>query len=109
MTFPKSCDLTKCTSNQVSAIQYHPATPMKRMSKRMQEHTGVDTWLKEKGYYRKDTPKDPTCLFRAVSEQMYHTQYYHLRVRKECVAFMKKMRHLFEKVRICLHYILFTY
>lgn len=68
----------------------------------MQEHTGVDIWLEEKGYYRKDTPKDPTCLFRAVSEQVYHTQYYHIRVRKECVAFMKENKNLFEEVRLCL-------
>ncbi|KYM96315.1 UDP-N-acetylglucosamine transferase subunit ALG13 like protein [Cyphomyrmex costatus] len=63
------------------------------MSKRTQEP--VDQWLAKEGYFRKPTPRDPTCLFRAVSEQVYHTQHYHLRVRKECIEFMKKKRHLF--------------
>ncbi|KAL6257366.1 hypothetical protein P5V15_010939 [Pogonomyrmex californicus] len=63
------------------------------MSKRAQEP--VDQWLTKEGYFRKPTPKDPTCLFRAISEQVYHTQHYHLRVRKECTEFMKKKRHLF--------------
>ncbi|XP_014481456.1 PREDICTED: uncharacterized protein LOC106747926 isoform X2 [Dinoponera quadriceps] len=93
----ESFESTAHANDQISATRYHPDVSTRRMSKRMQEHTGVDLWLEEKGYYRKDTPKDPTCLFRAVSEQVYHTQYYHIRVRKECVAFMKEMRHLFEE------------
>ncbi|XP_018300917.1 putative uncharacterized protein DDB_G0286901 isoform X1 [Mycetomoellerius zeteki] len=64
-----------------------------KMSKRTQEP--VDQWLAKEGYFRKPTPRDPTCLFRAISEQVYHTQHYHLRVRKECIEFMKKKRHLF--------------
>lgn len=63
------------------------------MSKRVQEP--VDQWLAKEGYFRKATARDPTCLFRAISEQVYHTQHYHLRVRKECTEFMKKKRHLF--------------
>ncbi|XP_028048898.1 uncharacterized protein LOC105834586 isoform X2 [Monomorium pharaonis] len=63
------------------------------MSKRAQEP--MDQWLAKEGYFRKPTPRDPTCLFRAISEQVYHTQHYHLRVRKECTEFMKKKRHLF--------------
>ncbi|XP_024869249.1 uncharacterized protein LOC112452984 isoform X2 [Temnothorax curvispinosus] len=63
------------------------------MSKRIQEP--VDQWLAKEGYFRKPTPRDPTCLFRAISEQVYHTQHYHLRVRQECIEFMKKKRHLF--------------
>ncbi|XP_018402506.1 PREDICTED: uncharacterized protein LOC108779572 isoform X2 [Cyphomyrmex costatus] len=66
---------------------------IREMSKRTQEP--VDQWLAKEGYFRKPTPRDPTCLFRAVSEQVYHTQHYHLRVRKECIEFMKKKRHLF--------------
>lgn len=68
------------------------------MSKRAQEP--VDQWLAKEGYFRKPTPRDPTCLFRAISEQVYHTQYYHLRVRKECIDFMKKKRNLFRDVSI---------
>ncbi|XP_011871005.1 PREDICTED: uncharacterized protein LOC105563739 isoform X2 [Vollenhovia emeryi] len=63
------------------------------MSRRTQEP--VDQWLAKEGYFRKATPRDPTCLFRAISEQVYHTQHYHLRVRKECTEFMKKNKHLF--------------
>ncbi|XP_019884691.1 OTU domain-containing protein 4 isoform X2 [Camponotus floridanus] len=65
----------------------------RRMSKRTLEP--VDQWLAKEGYFRKPTPRDPTCLFRAISEQVYHTQHYHLRVRKECTDFMIKRKHLF--------------
>ncbi|XP_078046931.1 uncharacterized protein LOC144475183 isoform X2 [Augochlora pura] len=61
----------------------------RKPSKRAQEP--VDEWLQAKGYFRKHAPRDPTCLFRAVSEQVYMTQHYHLRVRKECVEFMRTM------------------
>lgn len=60
----------------------------------------ADEWLSNEGYYRKTSPKDPTCLFRAVSEQIYMTQYYHIKVRKECVEFMRDNKELFEKVNI---------
>ncbi|CAK9798887.1 Putative bifunctional UDP-N-acetylglucosamine transferase and deubiquitinase ALG13 [Anthophora quadrimaculata] len=65
----------------------------RKPSKRAQEP--IDEWLQNEGYFRKHAPRDPTCLFRAVSEQIYMTQHYHIRVRKECVEFMKKMKHLF--------------
>lgn len=71
-----------------------------RMSKRTQEP--VDQWLAKEGYFRKPTPRDPNCLFRSVSEQIYHTQHYHLRVRKECTEFMRRERHLFTNVSIYL-------
>ncbi|KAL0122654.1 hypothetical protein PUN28_007406 [Cardiocondyla obscurior] len=64
------------------------------MSKRVQEP--VDQWLAKEGYFRKSTPRDPTCLFRAISEQVYLTQHYHLRVRRECTEFMAKKNHLFK-------------
>ncbi|KAK2584295.1 hypothetical protein KPH14_006692 [Odynerus spinipes] len=67
----------------------------RKSSKRTQEH--VDEWLQSQGYFRKHIPRDPTCLFRAVSEQVYLTQYYHIRVRKECVEFMRREKHLFEE------------
>ncbi|XP_046815078.1 putative uncharacterized protein DDB_G0282133 isoform X1 [Vespa crabro] len=67
----------------------------RKSSKRTQEH--VDEWLQSQGYFRKHIPRDPTCLFRAVSEQVYLTQYYHIRVRKECVEFMRQKKHLFEE------------
>lgn len=93
----------------------------RRMSKRTLEP--VDQWLAKEGYFRKPTPRDPTCLFRAISEQVYHTQHYHLRVRKECTDFMVKKRHLFmnvsihvmkhcsyiEKIGTCFFYIFFVF
>ncbi|XP_063976158.1 protein ovarian tumor locus-like [Diachasmimorpha longicaudata] len=57
----------------------------------------VDDWLRTQGYFRKNAPHDATCLFRAVSEQIYLTQYYHLKVREQCVAFMRQNKALFEK------------
>ncbi|KAH0553583.1 probable basic-leucine zipper transcription factor F isoform X1 [Cotesia glomerata] len=63
---------------------------------RKQEPLPVDEWLKNEGYFRKAAPKDPACLFQAVSEQIYNTRFYHDKVRKECVEFMKKQKHLFE-------------
>lgn len=68
----------------------------RKPSKRAQEP--VDEWLQTEGYFRKHAPRDPTCLFRAVSEQVYMTQHYHIRVRQECVEFMRKMKHLFVEV-----------
>lgn len=68
----------------------------RKPSKRAQEP--VDEWLQTKGYFRKHAPRDPTCLFRAVSEQIYTTQHYHLRVRKECVEFMREMKQSFFEV-----------
>ncbi|XP_076648689.1 uncharacterized protein LOC143356681 isoform X2 [Halictus rubicundus] len=71
----------------------------RKPSKRAQEP--VDEWLQAKGYFRKHAPRDPTCLFRAVSEQVYMTQHYHLRVRKECVEFMRTMKQsFFENIAI---------
>lgn len=58
----------------------------------------IDEWLHKEGYFRKHAPRDPTCLFRAVSEQVYLTQHFHIRVRLECVKFMRENRHLFEEV-----------
>ncbi|XP_072758114.1 uncharacterized protein [Anoplolepis gracilipes] len=72
----------------------HMVISSRRMSKRTLEP--VDQWLAKEGYFRKRTPRDPTCLFRAISEQVYHTQHYHLRVRKECTDFMMKKKHLFK-------------
>ena len=60
----------------------------------------VDEWLQNEGFYRKHAPKDPTCLFRSVSEQVYHSQRWHPKVRQECVQFMRENHHLFEEVLI---------
>jgi len=31
----------------------------------------MDQWLESQGYYRKHTARDGSCLFRAVSEQVF--------------------------------------
>ncbi|XP_018327502.1 protein ovarian tumor locus-like isoform X2 [Agrilus planipennis] len=49
----------------------------------------VDNWLDTLGYYRKNIAYDETCLFRAVSEQLYFSQMYHERIRKECIEYAK--------------------
>ncbi|XP_043288484.1 protein ovarian tumor locus-like [Venturia canescens] len=56
----------------------------------------VDDWLHNEGYVRKQVPRDPTCLFRTFAEQIYSTQYHHIRVRRECVDYMRNNSHLFE-------------
>lgn len=33
----------------------------------------MDQWLESQGYYRKHTARDGSCLFRAVSEQVFKT------------------------------------
>ncbi|XP_045769860.1 putative bifunctional UDP-N-acetylglucosamine transferase and deubiquitinase ALG13 isoform X2 [Maniola jurtina] len=55
-----------------------------------------DRWLDEMGFFRKHTARDASCLFRAVSENIYNTQRYFHKVRMDCVQFMATHRHLFE-------------
>lgn len=31
----------------------------------------MDQWLESQGYYRKHTARDGSCLFRAISEQVF--------------------------------------
>lgn len=92
------CQLDTSQNLQQFIELRHMVVSTRRMSKRTLEP--VDQWLAKEGYFRKPTPRDPTCLFRAISEQVYHTQHYHLRVRKECTDFMMKKRQLFTDVSI---------
>ncbi|XP_071451526.1 OTU domain-containing protein 4-like [Hetaerina americana] len=57
----------------------------------------MDQWLESQGLYRKLIAKDGSCLFRAVSEQVFHTQVLHTKVRMACVNFMKKHVDLFRE------------
>ncbi|XP_074063525.1 UDP-N-acetylglucosamine transferase subunit ALG13-like isoform X2 [Macrotis lagotis] len=57
---------------------------------------GMDDYLSSLGLYRKLTPKDASCLFRAISEQLFCSQVHHLEIRKACVAFMREHPHNFE-------------
>lgn len=60
-----------------------------------------DRWLDEMGFFRKHTARDSSCLFRAVSENIYNTQRYFHKVRLDCVQFMASKRHLFEGSLTC--------
>ncbi|XP_053130078.1 putative bifunctional UDP-N-acetylglucosamine transferase and deubiquitinase ALG13 [Hemicordylus capensis] len=56
----------------------------------------MDEYLGSLGLYRKLTAKDATCLFRAISEQVYACQIHHMSVRKACVSFLRKNQTNFE-------------
>ncbi|XP_034253965.1 protein ovarian tumor locus-like isoform X2 [Thrips palmi] len=56
----------------------------------------MDLWLETQGYYRKSTARDGSCLFRAMAEQIYYTQTFHLGVRKMCVEYMRNHLELFD-------------
>ncbi|KAM9274266.1 UDP-N-acetylglucosamine transferase subunit ALG13-like [Morus bassanus] len=56
----------------------------------------MDEYLGSLGLYRKMTAKDASCLFRAVSEQLFSSQIHHVEVRKACVFFMRQHQHNFE-------------
>ncbi|XP_063362828.1 protein ovarian tumor locus-like [Cydia amplana] len=60
-----------------------------------------DRWLDEMGFFRKHTARDSSCLFRAVSENIFNTQRYFHKVRLDCVQFMASQRHLFEGSLTC--------
>lgn len=56
-----------------------------------------DRFLEEAGFFRKHTARDSNSLFRVVSEHMYGTQDYHEQIRKDCVNYMIKHRHTYER------------
>ncbi|GLG98509.1 Protein ovarian tumor locus [Gryllus bimaculatus] len=58
----------------------------------------IDQWLEIQGLYRKHTAHDPSCLFRAVAEQVYFSQCCHEIVRKQCVHFMAQNKSQYEKM-----------
>ncbi|XP_044756221.1 uncharacterized protein LOC123314884 isoform X2 [Coccinella septempunctata] len=61
-----------------------------KLSKKGRNPGAVDNWLEALGYYRKNVAYDETCLFRAVSEQLFNIQIYHERVRIDCINYAKK-------------------
>uniref|UniRef100_A0A8C9V877 ubiquitinyl hydrolase 1 n=1 Tax=Scleropages formosus TaxID=113540 RepID=A0A8C9V877_SCLFO len=58
--------------------------------------SSMDEYLGTIGLYRKMTARDASCLFRAVSEQLYRSQRFHHKVRQDCVTFMRANRCNFE-------------
>uniref|UniRef100_A0A8C3RTW0 ubiquitinyl hydrolase 1 n=1 Tax=Chelydra serpentina TaxID=8475 RepID=A0A8C3RTW0_CHESE len=63
----------------------------------------MDEYLASLGLYRKLTAKDASCLFRAISEQLFSCQIHHMEVRKACVSFMRENQHNFESVTLALN------
>nr|XP_030127715.1 OTU domain-containing protein 4 isoform X2 [Taeniopygia guttata] len=58
--------------------------------------TSMDRYLRSQGLYRKKVAKDGSCLFRAVAEQVLHSQSRHIDVRMACVDYLRKNRDKFE-------------
>ncbi|XP_054248233.1 OTU domain-containing protein 4 [Indicator indicator] len=58
--------------------------------------TSMDCYLRSQGLYRKRVAKDGSCLFRAVAEQVLHSQSRHMDVRMACVDYLRKNREKFE-------------
>ncbi|NWR87355.1 OTUD4 protein, partial [Furnarius figulus] len=56
----------------------------------------MDRSLRAQGLYRKKVAKDGSCLFRAVAEQVLHSQSRHIDVRMACVDYLRKNREKFE-------------
>ncbi|NXC26610.1 OTUD4 protein, partial [Campylorhamphus procurvoides] len=58
--------------------------------------SAMDRYLRAQGLYRKKVAKDGSCLFRAVAEQVLHSQSRHIDVRMACVDYLRKNREKFE-------------
>lgn len=58
--------------------------------------SAMDEYLSKLDLYRKPVAKDGSCLFRVVSEQVYNTQAKHIKVRFECIDFMRRNKELFQ-------------
>nr|XP_048702927.1 OTU domain-containing protein 4 isoform X1 [Caretta caretta] len=56
----------------------------------------MDIYLRSQGLYRKRVAKDGSCLFRAVAEQVLHSQSLHIDVRNACINYLRKNREKFE-------------
>lgn len=56
----------------------------------------IDDFLESLGYWRKQIAADGSCLFRAVSEHVYHTQANHHMVRLTCVNYIRDHKDIYE-------------
>ncbi|CAN7939055.1 unnamed protein product [Ixodes hexagonus] len=59
-------------------------------------HQKMDEFLAAMGFWRKQIAGDGSCLFRAVSEHVYHTQNKHEHVRQTCVDFISANKKVYE-------------
>ncbi|XP_074085306.1 OTU domain-containing protein 4 [Macrotis lagotis] len=58
--------------------------------------TPMDAYLRSLGLCRKLVAKDGSCLFRAVAEQVLHSQSRHVEVRMACIHYLRENREKFE-------------
>lgn len=56
----------------------------------------MDQYLASHGLYRKKVAKDGSCLFRAVAEQVLHSQARHYDIRLACINYLREHRSTFE-------------
>ncbi|XP_055335429.1 putative bifunctional UDP-N-acetylglucosamine transferase and deubiquitinase ALG13 [Paramacrobiotus metropolitanus] len=68
------------------------------IKKHRQPREKIDYVLDSAGWYRKRIPKDASCLFRVVSEQVFQNQVHFAMVRKACIRFMKMNSPIFSKL-----------
>ncbi|ERE79300.1 OTU domain-containing protein 4 [Cricetulus griseus] len=62
----------------------------------LEDATPMDAYLRKLGLYRKLVAKDGSCLFRAVAEQVLHSQSRHVEVRMACIHYLRENREKFE-------------
>lgn len=62
----------------------------------LEDATPMDAYLRKLGLYRKLVAKDGSCLFRAVAEQVLHSQSRHVEVRMACIRYLRDNREKFE-------------
>eukprot|EP00057_Strongylocentrotus_purpuratus_P019432 XP_011673906.1 PREDICTED: putative HIN1-like protein [Strongylocentrotus purpuratus] len=67
-----------------------------KMPRYIKTYEPIDDFLASQGLVRKITAKDGSCLFRAVAEQVFHTQALHNDVRQACIRFMERNKEHFE-------------
>ncbi|XP_021491307.1 OTU domain-containing protein 4 isoform X1 [Meriones unguiculatus] len=63
----------------------------------LEDATPMDAYLRKLGLYRKLVAKDGSCLFRAVAEQVLHSQSRHVEVRMACIRYLRENREKFEE------------
>ncbi|XP_077156305.1 OTU domain-containing protein 4 isoform X2 [Paroedura picta] len=56
----------------------------------------MGSYLRSQELYRKRVAKDGSCLFRAVAEQVFHSQSQHIAIRMSCINYLRKNREKFE-------------
>ncbi|XP_060634866.2 OTU domain-containing protein 4 isoform X1 [Anolis sagrei] len=73
-----------------------PRPPKEGGEAPLANRASMDLSLRSQGLHRKAVAKDGSCLFRAVAEQVFHSQSQHLDIRKACINYLKKNREQFE-------------